>query len=305
MPDTSDVNRIDLNLLKTFVALIEERSTVGAARRLFLAQPTISGALMRLRETFNDELLVRNGRALEPTARALELLEAVKPHLDGLAAALSSAAPFDPATDARVFRFGCTDAVGLSALPGLTATLRQSAPNCDLVVRLGDFRTLPGMLSTGEISTAVAYMRERPPANAKMKALRHSPWVTVRDASTAPIEGLDDFCARPHVLVSPSGDLTGFVDDALAKLGRSRRIAVGIANFGLLLGVLPGSDMISVVPDFVANSLAALGGLAIDPVPVAIPLVTNTLVWRAVADRDPAERWFREVVQQAFAAAAG
>ena len=303
--DRKHLGSLDLNLLKALVVLVEERSTVAAGRRLFLAQSTVSGLLTRLRETFDDELLVRSGRDLEPTPRALELLEVVRPHLDGLAAALSAAAPFDPGKDKHIFRFGCTDAVGLAILPILTVNLRKAAQHCDLIVRLGDFRTLPAMLATGEISTALAYLREDPPANAKLKALKHSPWVVLRNAATPPLDGLDDFCARPHALVSPSGDLAGFVDEALAKLGKSRRIAVGIANFGLLLSVLPGSDIIATVPDFVAKRLSQLGGLAIDPSPVAIPLVTNTMVWRAVADKDPAEGWFREQLQQAFVAAGG
>lgn len=293
---------LDLNLLRTFVALIEERSTVAAARRLFLSQPTISGALARLREVFGDELLVRNGRVLEPTARALELLEAIKPHLDGLAEAIVAAAPFDPMRDTRVFRFGCTDAVAFAALPELSARLRRDAPHCSLVIRVGDYRTLPGMLATGEISTALAFLRDDPPATTKVKVLVHAPWVVLRDRACEPLGGLDDFCARPHALVSPMGDLAGFVDEQLAKTGRQRRIALGVSSFALLLATLPGSDMVATVPDFVGHQLAKLGHLAIDLCPVAVPLVTNTLAWRAVVDRDPAERWFRQQVIAAFPA---
>ena len=298
-----NLGTFDLNLLRSFVALIEERSTVVAARRLFLSQPTVSGALARLRELTGDQLLVRTGRALEPTARALELLERVKPHLEGITAALVDAVPFDPAKDARVFRFGCTDAVALAALPQLSARLRHDAPYCSLVVRTGDFRTLPQMLASGEISTALAYLRDDPPATTKVRVLVHSPWVILRDASKPTVEGLDDFCARAHALVTPSGDLTGFVDEQLAPLGRTRKIALGVASFAMLLSVLPGTDLIATVPNFVADRLAELGGLAIDPCPVALPLVTNTLAWRAVGDRDPAEQWFRQEVIEAFGSA--
>jgi LysR family transcriptional activator of mexEF-oprN operon len=299
---SASFSTLDLNLLRTFVALIEERSTVGAAKRLFLSQPTISGSLARLRETFGDELLVRNGRALEPTARALELLDAIRPHLDGLAEAITAAAPFDPTVDKRTFRLGCTDAVAFAILPRLTARLREAAPNCALVARTGDFRVLPAMLATAEISTALAYLRDDPPATTRVKVLRHSPWVVLRDADRPKLDGLDDFCARPHALVTPSGDLTGFVDDTLKGLCRTRRVAVGLSSFALLLAALPGSDLIATAPDFVAGQLAGLGRLAVDPCPVAVPLVTNTLAWRAVADRDPAEQWFRREVAAAFAA---
>lgn len=296
---------MDLNLLRVLVALVEERSTVKAARRLFLSQPTISGALGRLRQALGDQLLVRNGRALEPTTRAIELVAAVKPHLEGLGMALAGTLPFDPEKDRRAFRLGCTDAVALAALPRLTLSLRQKAPSCDLVVRVGDYRTLPGMLASGEISTALGYLRDDPPASAKVQVLRHASWVVLRDERTAPIVGMEDYCARPHALVTPLGDLTGLVDQGLGESGRSRRVAVGVSSFALLLGVLPGSDIVATVPDFVAAPLAAMGKLAIQPCPLIIPPVPNRLAWRATSDRDSAETWFREQVREAFASSPG
>lgn len=296
----SDLGHLDLDLLATLVVLVEERSTVAAARRLHLAQSTVSGTLGRLRLALRDPLLVRSGRALEPTARALELVDAARPHLEALAAAVAGAVPFDPARDRRAFRFGCTDAVALTILPRLTTRLRREAPHCDLTVRLGDFLSLPGMLASGDVATALAYLRDDPPANAKLRVLRHSPWVVLRDAGQPPLDGLDDFCARSHALVTPNGDLTGFVDRELEARGRSRRVVAGVGSFALLLAVLPGSDLVATVPDFVAARLAQLGRLAIDPCPVAVPPVTNTLAWRGAADRDPAERWFRAEVMAAF-----
>jgi LysR family transcriptional regulator, mexEF-oprN operon transcriptional activator len=298
-------NYIDLNLLRTLVAVVEERSTVGAARRLFVSQPTVSGALTRLRAMVGDELLVRNGRALEPTARALELLAAVKPHLDAIDVAFKAATPFEPLTAARLFQFGCTDAIALAILPRLNQRLRIEAPNSGLSVRVGDFRVLPAMLATGEISTALAYLRDDPPATAKVKTLRHSPWVVLRDRKQPALRGIDDFCGRFHALVTPSGDMAGFVDETLRKTGRSRKVALGVSSFALLLAALPGSDLIATVPDFVAPQLALLGNLAIDPCPVEVPAVTNTLAWRAAVDRDPGERWFRDLVQTAFAETLG
>lgn len=159
------------------------------------------------------------------------------------------------------------------------------------------------MLASAEVSTALGYLRDNPPATAKVRVLRHAPWVVLRDGTMPTVGGLDAFCARPHALVTPLGDLAGFVDEGLAARGRARRVAVGVTSFALLLAVLPGSDLLATVPDFVAHRLAALGGLAVEPCPVAVPLVTNTLAWRAATDGDPAERWFRGAVADAFAAA--
>ena len=297
----TELGALDLNLLHALVALVEERSTTAAARRLGLAQSTVSGTLARLRDVFGDELLVREGRGLEPTPRALELVAACAPHLENLVAAVVAVRPFDPEADGRVFRLGCTDAVALAVLPALAEALRRSAPRCVLSVRVGDYRSLPEMLATGEAATVLGYLRADPSATAKRRVLRRAPWVVLRDAEQPPVAGLEDFCTRPHALVTPAGDLAGFVDDELARTGASRRVALAVMSFSLLLPSLRGTDLVATVPDFVARALDGLGGLAADPCPVAVPPVTNTLAWRASADGDPGERWFRDRVTAAFA----
>jgi len=297
--------RLDLNLISALVVLIEERSTVVAARRLHLAQSTVSGILARLRDTFDDPLLVRNGRELEPTARALELVALARPHLDALVAAIGETTDFDPATDRRQFRLGCTDAAALATLPSLSRSLRREAPGCDLVVRTGDYRSLPRMLATGDIATALGFLPDDLPATARTRRLRDSPWVVLRDAARPSLAGIDDFCSRAHVLVSPLGDLDGFIDAELERSGRARRVVLGLSGFALLLACLPGSDLVATVPDLVATELARMGKLAIDPCPVETSALAYTLAWRFVTDRDPAERWFRERIAAAFVPAHG
>jgi LysR family transcriptional regulator, mexEF-oprN operon transcriptional activator len=299
---TQYARHLDLNLLRMLVVLVEERSTTKAAQRLFLSQPAVSGALARLRDALGDPLLVRNGRALEPTARALAIVEAARPHIEALEQAVGEATPFDPTRDARTFRLGCTDAVALATLPALTMRIRTEAPHCRLVVRTGDFLAFPAMLASAEVSTVAGYVRDAPPATARMRVLRHANWVVIRAANASNVRGLDDYCARQHVLVTPSGDLTGFVDDALAELGRKRNVSIGVASFALLGVILNGSDLIATIPDFVAHALAASAPLAIDPAPIAIAPIANALVWRAAVDGDAAERWFRDMVTESFAA---
>jgi LysR family transcriptional activator of mexEF-oprN operon len=305
--DGLELHRLDLNLLLTFTALVEEKSVTRAGERLFLSQSATSGALSRLREFFGDDLLVRSGRGLEPTARAIELMEAIRPHLAGLTQAVAAAVPFDPASDRRVFRLGCTDAFAFAALPALSAQLRSEAPACDLVVRIGDYRTLPGLLAANEVSLIGGYLRDDPAANAKVRLLREAPWVLLRDASSPPIDGdLDRFCARIHALVTPLGDLHGFsLDDLLARLGKERRIAIGVTSFAMLLALLPGTELVASVPDFVARPLARLGHLAVEELPIQVPPVPNSLAWRAAVDRDAAEQWFRQAVREAFSEASG
>ena len=104
---------------------------------------------------------------------------------------------------------------------------------------------------------------------------------------------LDEYCRRHHVLVTPAGDLRGRADMALEALGRKRRVVLGLTDFALLPSVLAGTELIATVPDFVAETLAAQGGLRIDPTPFdPLPAVIS-MAWRGTTDGDPAERWLR------------
>ena len=115
----NDLRRIDLNLLIVFETMMHERSVTRTAEKLFLGQPAISAALGRLRGIFNDPLFVRNGRLMEPTARAQELFELLVPALDSISNAISATSDFEPANSDAVFRIGLSDEVEFSLLPAL------------------------------------------------------------------------------------------------------------------------------------------------------------------------------------------
>ena len=293
--DDSSLRRLDLNLLPVFAALMRERSVTRAGQALFLSQPATSAALARLRETFRDELFIRSGRVLEPTPRALGLLAELGPALQAIAGTLAGATPFNPAEDARTFRLGWSDDVAIAALP-LLAQLREQAPHCRLVIRAANFRTIPGMLASGEIGTAIGFMNDDLPAAAKQRVLRRGGFRVLRDAASPGPVDLEAFCARPHVLVTARGDLTGFVDTALEKLGRSRQVVLGLPDFGLLWRVLVGTDLLCTVSDALADILlerVAERGLVSDPLPVPSPESVVRMAWRAALDQDPAEIWLR------------
>jgi LysR family transcriptional activator of mexEF-oprN operon len=291
----------DLNLLRLFVALMEERHVTHAGERLFLSQPAASGGLKRLREQFHDVLLVREGQELRPTPRAEELYATLAPLLGQMMDAIAVSTPFDPATDHRTFVLGCSDAIAFALLPPLLDRFRQTAPGCSLSVRMGDHHSLPAMLAAGEIDTALGYMGNELPANARMKVLRHSQWLVLRDAATPSVAEMDAYCARPHALISVRGDLEGNVDSLLRSEGRSRRVVLGLSSFFLLAAALPGTQMIATVPDFVGQRLAVRAGLKLDTPPVSISPTPNALAWNGSRDRDPAERWFRQEVTAAMA----
>ncbi|MEE9098635.1 LysR family transcriptional regulator [Pseudomonas sp. QE6] len=288
----NDLRKVDLNLLIVFETLMHERSVTRAAEKLFLGQPAISAALARLRSLFDDPLFVRTGRSMEPTARAQEIFGHLSPALDSISTALSRAADFDPATSKAVFRIGLSDDVEFGLLPPLLRRLRSEAPGITLVVRRANYLLMPQLLASGEISVGVSYTDELP-ANAKRKTLRRSTWKVLRADSIPGALTLDDYCARPHALVSYAGDLDGFVDQTLAEMDRKRQVVLAVPQFVGLAQLLAGTDIIATVPEYVAQALTASGGLRADEPPFPTRLADLSMVWRGAQDNDPAERWLR------------
>ncbi|WP_271412098.1 LysR substrate-binding domain-containing protein [Pseudomonas sp. Q1-7] len=292
----NDLRRVDLNLLIVFETLMHERSVTRAAEKLFLGQPAISAALARLRTLFDDPLFVRTGRSMEPSARAMEIFALLSPALDSISTAVSRAADFDPATSTAVFRIGLSDDVEFALLPALLRRLRAEAPGVVLVVRRTNYLLMPNLLASGEISVGVAYTEELP-ANAKRKTLRRSRPKLLRADSVPGALSLDDYCQRPHALVSFAGDLGGFVDEELAKVGRTRKVVLAVPQFNGLGTLLAGTDLVAMVPDYTAAALTAAGGLRAEDPPLPVQSFELSMAWRGAQDNDPAERWLRSRIQ--------
>ncbi|MNF85728.1 LysR substrate binding domain protein [compost metagenome] len=168
-----------------------------------------------------------------------------------------------------------------------------------LVVRRVNYILMPGLLASGEISIGVSYTDDLP-ANAKRKVLRRSMPKVLR-ADTAPGRlTLDEFCARPHALVSFAGDLSGFIDEELAKLERKRHVVLAVPQFNGLSTLLSGTDIIATVPDYTADALTAAGGVRAEDPPIPVRSFELHMAWRGSQDNDPGERWLRSRIQMFF-----
>ncbi|NQD95639.1 LysR family transcriptional regulator [Pseudomonas sp. CrR25] len=297
----NDLRRVDLNLLVIFETLMFERNLTRAAEKLFLGQPAVSAALARLRDLFDDPLLVRNGRVFEPTARALAILQELQPAMDTISCAVSRAREFNPATNRDTFRIGLSDDAEFGLFPQLLKQIREEAPKVVIVVRRVNFLLMSTMLASGEISVGISYTTELP-ANAKRRKLRDMTVKVLRgDDRPGPLT-LDEYCARPHALVSFSGDLCGNIDNDLARVGRSRDVVLAVPQFSGLRSILAGTELLAAVPDYAAAALIEGTTLRADDPP--FPIVTSDLsmVWSGVTDNDPAERWLRSKIVEHMAA---
>ena len=292
----SDIRKLDLNLLKALDALLDERSVTRAADRLAITQPAVTGMLNRLRESFDDPLFVRAQRGIVPTLRAEQLAIPVKQLLADVEGMLQPQA-FDPLTANMIVKLASTDyALRAIVVPFLSA-LRQLAPNIRVSVLPIDNQGLQLQLDRGDIDLALVTV-EAAASGLHAKLLFEESYVCVMrsdhpDATKKKLS-LDRFCALDHILVSPSGGrFQGVTDDALRKIGKSRRVTVSVTSFLVLPEILRVSDLIAVVPRRLA---VHDDGLTVLEPPVEIPGFSKMLAWHERTHHDAGYRWIRTLM---------
>lgn len=294
-----DLRRIDLNLLVIFETLMRERSVTRAAEHLSLGQPAVSGALARLRDLYGDPLFERSNGRMQPTARAVQVSQLVGPALDSVSAAVSTLDPFEPAITSAVFKIAMSDDVEFALLPGLIKQLRSEAPHTVIVVRRASPAEIPQLMAAGEISIGVGSFSELP-SLMKSTVLRSCRTVVLRADSDQPPITLDEFCERPHAVVSFEGGVMGQIDSALAKLHRERQVVLAVSQFNGLGALLKGTDLLATVPDFAAKALLMTSNIRYEALPIKLEPYDLNMIWRPTGDNDPAERWMRSRLKAYF-----
>jgi DNA-binding transcriptional LysR family regulator len=280
--------------------LLETRSVSAAAARLGVTQSAMSHTLARLRDRFQDPLLVRSGRALVPTARAEEIAPRLRAAIRDLSAAVEAGPTFDPANSTRTFRIGTTDLVALVLLPKLMPRVARAAPNVDLLLR--DQTGASDAVLAGDLDLAVLLLRaDHAPAGLKARALFHERFVCLMRRGH-PLAGkltLDAYVAADHALISPAGGRGGVVDTQLEARGLSRRTALLLPSFLVVPHVVASTDLIVTLPEQVALAFAPLLALHVEATPIPLPGFTMSLVWHERNDHEPGLTWLREQMREA------
>lgn len=295
-----DLRGLDLNLLPVLDALLGERHVTRAAHRLGLSQPATSHALARLRALLGDPLLVRGPGGLVATPRALALAPQVREALEASARVLAGPVAFVPAEARRTFHIAASDYAELVLLPALIARLRRVAPGVELWSHPVPADAADA-LADGRVDLCVVPERGAGwPAGVYQRALFAETFTCVVRADH-PAAGrrltLNRFCELDHLLVAPRGTPGSYVDDALAAVGRRRRVAVAVPHFLVVPHIVAATDLVATLATRVARQLAAPLALAVLPPPVEVAGFTMALLWHERAQRDPAHRWLREQVQ--------
>lgn len=287
-----DVQSVNLNLLVALDAILEERSVTRAARRVGVSQPAMSYSLAQLRGLFDDALVLRGGLL---TPRAESLRPGLRAGLDELRRVLDPRDRFEPSTTRRTFRIAASDTFQVVALHRLVSDVAARAPRVDVIVR-GAAEGTWTALASGTVDLLAGSDEQQPDPGAESLDLYPERFVCIvrrGHPSVGARLGIATYCRLPHVLVS-SDEEPGLVDRALAREGRSRRVAVRLPDFAGIGHLIAGTDMIATVPERLALRLAESLPLRVAPPPMALPTFPVRLYWHPRFAAEPGHRWLRE-----------
>jgi DNA-binding transcriptional LysR family regulator len=302
---------LDLNLLRVFDAVMAEGSLTRAAERLAMTQPAASHALKRLHGAVGEDLFHRTAFGMRPTARAELLWPQVRAALAQLQTALSPRS-FDPTRDAATFNIAMADATAAMLLPGVVSAIESARALANVRVLPLTTRDPRRLVEEADADLAIGYFPNAIAAIVAQggeAALHHRQLyateyfcVMRRDHPLASEElTLDTFVAAHHLLVTFSGRAHGFVDEALAALGRQRRVVLTVNQFATAGSVVARSDLLTVLPRQFLPATGVEHRLVQKPLPLSLASVNVEMMWHLRKDDDPAHRWLREVVIEAAA----
>ncbi|WP_438863621.1 LysR family transcriptional regulator [Neptunicella sp.] len=303
-----NIAKIDLNLLVYFDVLIRERSVTKAAHQLSITQPAMSNGLKRLRDLFNDPVLVRTSEGMTPTQRALELQPVVRDVLSRLEAAIQPELDFDPASSDRTFRIMASDYAESTLLLAVIGQLNQLAPNIALDVITPSDVTFHDV-EQGKVDMAINRFEELP-QSFHQKVLWYDSFSCVVNSEN-PIVGrftLDNYLAGQHIWVSKTGfgvgvgidpnevQKLGWVDVELDKLGHKRHIRTFTRHYHVALQLAKVQNLIATLPSRAAKIYQDDPNVIVLDPPFDIPPIALKMAWSALLQHDAGHIWLRRMI---------
>lgn len=305
-----DLSRIDLNLLVLFEIVFQERHVGRSAERLHLSPSAISHGLGRLRMLLGDPLFLKTPKGVVPTERASQLAPTVSEILARIRGVVSTAAPFDPRHSTRRFVIGAPDGVSAVILPPLLETLHGVAPGVDVGIRQllpVQGVTAPHLawkdalkeLEDRTTDIAIIPVDDIPVRFHKQKLYEEEFVIAARTGhSFQRHPTLKRYCEMEHLVVSHTGDVSGFVDVELAKRGLTRRVALTVPNFIFALSVLAETEMVSALPRRFVEIHGARFNVVAVKAPLPLPRFAINVVLSKVAMMDAGLAWLVQLLGQ-------
>ncbi len=295
---TRKLSSVNLNQLLALDTLLAEGSVTRAAKQIGVSQSALSHSLSGLRGLFGDPLLVRSRDGMVLSERAERLSGPLRRALLDLEHALEDDSSFDPLTSRREFRLATADFIAVRVATQLAPKIAKVAPNFRLTFRPIGMHSLLESLERGDIDAVIG-----PPLD-HAKSIEQEPW---RDEEfVCVVRGepphrdhqfdLETYAKLDHVLISPTGGGAGWVDEALAKHGLSRRVIFRVPSFLMAPLIVANSDLVLTAPlSSVAPFIQAHGFRRV-AIPIEIAPLSLSLIWLRRHSEDPGHKWFRELL---------
>lgn len=296
MNDAMNLRSIDLNLLVALDALLSERHVTRAADKVGLSQPAMSNTLNRLRTMFSDELLVRTATGMQPTPRAIELVQPLRNLLRQVERVLESDSNFDPGTSQRTFTVRMSDILAYLILPLLVARRPPDAHIGLNILHLPPSATVDA-IERDEIDVAVSMGLDHSSSICSQTVMRDQMVCLMRKHHPAAGSELtfDKFIEQEHIKVSMSPADLRFVDDVLAQLDHSRKIALNVPHWLVVPRILKKSDLFAVMPGRLAAALMD-DELRMTELPFESAPFDWKMYWHRRHDQSKANKWLRDQV---------
>ena len=298
---------LDLNLLRVFDAVMTEQNLTRAAQRLAMTQPAVSNAVKRLRDSLGDDLLIRTAHGVKPTARAESLWPAVRRALAELEEAVAPRS-FELDKAHATFRMAMADATAALILPPLVRVIEEEAPGIDARMVPLTTREPRPLLLRGDVELAIGFFpgvvaqlqgaTETPIRHERLYSGRYVAVMRKHHPLAKQALTLDRYCEANHLLVSFSGRARGLVDDALASVGRERRILLTVNQFFTAGQVVAASDLVMVIPKHLINATGMSEALIHQDLPFDLPEVHIDMLWHERDGRNPGHQWLRDQVRR-------
>ncbi len=305
-----NISRVDLNLLVYFDVLLEEKNVTRAGAVLGITQPAMSNGLRRLRELFDDPLLVRTTDGMTPTEKALNIQPKVRAILSDIEQVLQPTEGFEPANSNRLFRIIVGDYAESTLIPSVLQRLREEAPNVILDLLTPSDASI-GDLEQGKVDLAINRFDDLPQSFHSVVVWRDSfSCLMSNDNPLANDLSFDNYLDSQHIWVSKTGvgrgtginidnyNKLGWVDRAVdqARSGARRKIAIFTRHYQMPGVIKARNDLVVTLPTRVANKHLEEGQFFVAPPPFEISPIELNMAWSPLLQHNPAHRWLRRLI---------
>jgi DNA-binding transcriptional LysR family regulator len=301
-----DLRNVDLNLLLVFAVLYRTRSTTRAAEALHLTQPSVSNALKRLRDLFDDMLFVKTASGMQPTPRADAIALLVEEGFASLRLAIQAGQAFDPVTANRLFRLYVSDIGQAVFVPPLAARLRKTAPGIQIVTLNVPLDTAQQMMKVGQIDLAIGMFAGLHSDFIQQRLFHESYAVLVRKKHPkigAKISA-EQFFAADHLIYTPTAGSHARFEAELNALstvkGSARKVVLQLAHSSGIDRIVASSDLVACVPSRIASALADGDDVRALPLPFDMTPLDISQFWHERCHRDEGHQWLRSLIYEMF-----